>query len=54
MLGPTSVLLWALAATPASTAPAAPVLEPVAGLADRPGALAAIGSRLFVAAASRG
>ena len=49
MLGPTSVLLWALAATPASTAAAAPVLEPVAALADRPGALAASGNRLFVA-----
>jgi hypothetical protein len=49
VLGPTSVLLWALAATPASATAAAPVLEPVAALADRPGALAAIGSRLFVA-----
>ena len=47
MLGPTSVLFWALTATPAGSA--APGLEPVVALAERPGALAAIGSRLFVA-----
>lgn len=44
MLGPTSVLLWALA----GAAPA-PVLEPVAQLAERPGAVAVVGQRVFVA-----
>jgi hypothetical protein len=49
VLGSTSVLLWALAAAPAGTAPATSALEPVAELAERPGAVASAGDRLFVA-----